>query len=220
MNARAARRNVHPLDRRPQPVGGARDERRVERARDAQADRAARALALRLDARLVDRGRLARDDELARAVVVRRPHVRDLPAERLDDLVGEAEDRRHRAGVLLRGLRHREPALAHERDRVARPRATAPSRAPRTRRPSGRRRSRAGSRARAAPRRARATSRRAPAAAPRCRRGPRPAASKQSSFRSRPEASLALVVDGHRLGHGLGDVAAHAGLEASPGPGT
>src|SRR5581483_7459603 len=70
------------------------------------------------DTALVDGGRLARDDELTRTVVVCRPDVRDLAAERLDDLVGEPEDGSHRAGALTRSLGHREPALAHEPDRL------------------------------------------------------------------------------------------------------
>ena len=37
---------------------------------------------------------------------------------RLHHLVVESEDRRHRARVLARGLRHREPALTHQRDRL------------------------------------------------------------------------------------------------------
>src|SRR5262249_28264291 len=53
------------------------------------------------------------------AVVVRRPHADDLAAELLDLLVGETEDRRHRAGSLPCGLRHREPALTDEADRLA-----------------------------------------------------------------------------------------------------
>src|SRR5947199_8108818 len=35
--------------------------------------------------------------------VVRRPHVEDPPADPLDDLVVEPEDRGHRAGVAARG---------------------------------------------------------------------------------------------------------------------
>ena len=50
MNARTALDEVHALDRGAQPVGGALDERRVERAGDAQLDRAPRALTLGLDA--------------------------------------------------------------------------------------------------------------------------------------------------------------------------
>ena len=109
---------VRLLDRRPKPLTGPLDERRVERARDAKPNRAARALELGLAAALVDRERLARDDDLARAVVVRGPDIVDLVAERLDHAVGKAEDRRHRARVLLRRLGHRQPALAHQRDRV------------------------------------------------------------------------------------------------------
>ena len=162
----------------------------MERAGDAEPDRAARALALGLDARLVDRRRLAGDHELAGAVVVRRPHVRDLLAQRLDRLVGEPEDRRHRAGMRVRGLGHREPALADERDRVARRRACRRA----ERRELADRVAddeiRARCRARAAPRRARATSRRAPAAAPRCRRAPRPAGRSRAPSGPCPEAAL------------------------------
>src|SRR5207244_10804726 len=61
-----------------------------------------------------------RDHDLAGAVVVRRPDPEDAAAELLDDLVLEAEDRRHRAGVLPRRLGHRETALADERDRLGR----------------------------------------------------------------------------------------------------
>src|SRR5213079_1904328 len=44
--------------------------------------------------------------------------VEDPPADPLDDLVVEPEDRGHRAGVAARGLSHRQPALTHERDRL------------------------------------------------------------------------------------------------------
>ena len=76
---------------------------------------------LGLGAELVDRGVLAGDDDLAGAVVVRRPDSLDLAAELLDRLVLEPEDRRHRAGMQARSLRHREASLAHEPDRLARP---------------------------------------------------------------------------------------------------
>jgi hypothetical protein len=99
-------------------LGGAGDERAVERARDAELDRATRALELRLAAALVHRWALAGDHDLPGAVVVRRPHVGDLGAERLDHLVGKAEDRGHRAGVLARGLGHRQAALTDEPDRI------------------------------------------------------------------------------------------------------
>src|SRR5437016_453496 len=85
----------------------------MERARNAKLDRAPGSLTLGLVAGFVDRRRLAGDDELTGAVVVRRPDVRDLAAQTLDHLVGEAEDRRHRAGMLPRlghGLRN---VLAH-----------------------------------------------------------------------------------------------------------
>ena len=62
---------------------------------------------------------LARDDDLAGTVVVRRPHAEDLATERLDLLVLEAEDRRHRARSLPGCFRHREPPLADESDRLA-----------------------------------------------------------------------------------------------------
>ena len=90
----------------------------MKRPRDTQADGPARAFSLRLRAALVDRRRLTRDHELTRAVVVRRPYVVDLLAERLDDLVGEPEDRSHRPRTVLSGGRHREAALAHERNRL------------------------------------------------------------------------------------------------------
>ena len=67
---------------------------------------------------LVDGVVLAGDDDLAGTVVVRGPHAEDLPAEPLDHLVVEPEDRGHRAGPLLRRLGHRQAALADERDRL------------------------------------------------------------------------------------------------------
>src|SRR5438132_13191394 len=91
----------------------------MERARNAKLDRAPGSLTLGLVAGFVDRRRLAGDDELTGAVVVRRPDVRDLAAQTLDHLVGEAEDRRHRAGMLPRRGRHRQTALPNERDSVA-----------------------------------------------------------------------------------------------------
>src|SRR3954465_6283962 len=66
-----------------------------------------------------DRAPRARDDDLPWTVVVRRPHVLDLVADRLDRLVGEAEDRRHRARPLPRGSGHREATLAHQRNRLS-----------------------------------------------------------------------------------------------------
>ena len=109
---------LHLLDRGAQPVGGARDERRVERARDLELDGAAGSLALRLLDALVDGEVLARDDDLPGAVVVRGPDAEDLAAETLDDLVGEAEDGGHRAGVARCGVGHGQAALAHERHRL------------------------------------------------------------------------------------------------------
>jgi hypothetical protein len=90
----------------------------VEGTRDLELDRPLRSGLLGLRAAFVDGGILAGDDDLARAVVVGRPDADDLAAERLDDLVLEAEDRRHRAWMLARGLGHREPALPDERDRL------------------------------------------------------------------------------------------------------
>src|SRR4029453_7790854 len=78
-----------------------------------------RAFLLCLRSALVDSVVLARDDDLTRTVVVRGPHAEDLPAEPLDDLVVQTEDRRPRAGTLPGGLGHREPALANERDGLA-----------------------------------------------------------------------------------------------------
>src|SRR5581483_9639714 len=115
----AALDEMRALDGGPKPLRGAGDERRVERAGDAQLHRAAGAFERGLVARLVDGDRLAGDDELPGAVVVRRPDVRDLLAERLDDLVGEAEDGRHRAGMRTSRLGHGGSPLAHERDRLA-----------------------------------------------------------------------------------------------------
>ena len=109
---------LDPLHCRPQPVGGAGHERRVERARDLQLDRPARARLLRSLAALVHRVVLAGDDDLPGAVVVRRPHAEDLAAEHLDHLVVEAEDRRHRAGMPCGSLGHGDAALAHELDRL------------------------------------------------------------------------------------------------------
>ncbi len=88
----------------------------MERTRHPQLHGAAGAGLFGSGAGLVDRGILPGDDDLSRAVVVRRPHVEDAPADALHDLVVEAEDRRHRARVLARGLSHREPTLTHERD--------------------------------------------------------------------------------------------------------
>src|SRR6185312_7371980 len=50
---------------------------------------------------------------------VRRPDAEDLAAERLDVVVLEPEDRRHRARALPGRLGHRETALADEADRLA-----------------------------------------------------------------------------------------------------
>ena len=69
-------------------------------------------------AALVDGVVLSGDDDLPRAVVVRRPHAENLPAERLDHLVLEPEDRGHRAGMLRGRLGHRDPAFAHELERL------------------------------------------------------------------------------------------------------
>ena len=91
----------------------------MERARDLQHHGSSGAEARGLGAALLDCLVLARDDDLPRAVVVRRPHAHDAAAELLDLLVGEPEDRRHRARALPCRLGHREPALAHEPDRVA-----------------------------------------------------------------------------------------------------
>src|SRR5438128_1658804 len=108
------------LDRRPQAVGRAGDERAVEGAGNLELHRPARPLLPRLRAAPVHRRVGPRDHDLPGAAVVRRPHPEDPAAELLDDLVLEAEDRGHRAGVLPRRLGHREPALAHERDRLRR----------------------------------------------------------------------------------------------------
>src|SRR6266540_3710073 len=82
--------------------------------------RSAGALPLGRVAAFVDRRLLAGDDDLARAVVVRRPDTVNLLAQRLDDLVGETEDRGHRPRALARRGGHRESPLTHERDRRAR----------------------------------------------------------------------------------------------------
>src|SRR5207237_10681908 len=96
---------ANALDRRPQPLRGPRHERRVKRAGDAELHRPPGALELRAMAAFVDRRLLAGDDELARPVVVRRPDAEDPPADPLDDVVGETEDRRHGSRVLARRLR-------------------------------------------------------------------------------------------------------------------
>ena len=101
-------------------LAGIPDERAVERAGDLQLDGSSCAEALGLGAALLNCIVLAGDDDLAGAVVVRRPDAKDLPAQRLDGLVLEPEDRGHRAGVLAGGLGHRQAALAHERDRLGR----------------------------------------------------------------------------------------------------
>ena len=108
------------LDRRPEALRRALDERAVERAGDLQLDRAAGPDRFRLGAELVDGGILAGDDDLAGAVVVCGPDSLDPAAELLDRLVLEPEDRRHRAGVQASSLRHRETTLTHEPDRLAR----------------------------------------------------------------------------------------------------
>src|SRR5581483_11895060 len=109
---------LDPLDGGAKPLRRSRHERRVERARDAELDRPACALALRDGTALVDSPGLAGDDDLTRAVVVRRPYAEDLPADQLDDFVLEPEDRRHRPRPLASGLGHGESALANERDRL------------------------------------------------------------------------------------------------------
>src|SRR5439155_16860962 len=107
---------VRTIDRRLQSLSCALDERAVERARYAQADCTPRTRVLCLLAALFDRARLARHDDLAWAVVVRRPDAGDTPAERLDHLVGETEDRRHRSRPLAGGGRHRQAAFPDESD--------------------------------------------------------------------------------------------------------
>ena len=106
------------VERRAETIRRPRDERAVERPGDLQPDGSSSAEALRLGATLLDGVELAGDDDLPRAVVVRGPHADDPPAELLDLLVGEAEDRRHRARALACRLGHREPALADEADRL------------------------------------------------------------------------------------------------------
>ena len=105
---------AHLVERGSQPIGRAGDERAVERARHLELDRSSSAEVFGLGAALLDRLMLARDHDLARAVVVRRPHAHDPPAELLDLLVLEPEDRGHRARTLASCLGHREPSLAHE----------------------------------------------------------------------------------------------------------
>ena len=202
---------VDLLDRRPELVGRALDERRVERAGDAEPDRAARAFALRLGAALADRVVLARDHDLAGAVVVRRPDVRDLAAETLDDLVGEPEDRGHRARPLLRRLGHRDPAFGHEPDRVGRADRLGgaergeladrvpddevgmdPVRADRLVDREARRHERRLLQLRVEQLLDRVV--------------------ETDLLEVEPGRGAAGLVDGHRLGHGLGDVASHPGL--------
>ena len=168
-------REPHSIERRPQPVGGAGDERTVERARDLEPDCSSSAEAFRLGAALLYGVELAGDDDLPGAVVVRRPHPDDPPAELLDLLVRETEDRCHGSGPLAGGLGHRQTTLAHERRSPRRSRASPQPRAPRTRRPSARRRRRGPVPARASRRGSRGSSRRARAAGPRCPRAPRAA---------------------------------------------
>ena len=148
------RRNleVDLVDRRPEPFRSVCDERRVERTRHAQTDRAARALALRLRAALVDRGCLARDDELAGAVVVRGPHVVDLACRApRPPRPRDRESPPSSPGAPSQPRPSRGRARARARS-PRRRRSTRPRRAPRTRRRNVRRRSRGRCRARGAPR--------------------------------------------------------------------
>src|SRR6185436_2600043 len=107
-------------DRWTELLGRLLDERRVEGSRHAQANGATGAGFFGLDAAFADGVVLAGDDDLSGTVVVRRPDVRDLAAEALDDLVRESKDGGHGTRTRVRGFRHREPALPHEPDRVGR----------------------------------------------------------------------------------------------------
>ena len=203
---------VDPLDRRAQLVGRPLDERRVKRAGDPQPNRTARARLLRLDTALADGVVLARDDDLARAVVVRGPDVRDLAAEALDHLVREPEDRGHRARPRLRGLGHRD-ARARGTSRIASAAL------------SDSRRSERGELADGVPDHVVG---RDPVRADRCvdrkaRRDERRLLQlrvehvldwsvEADLLEVQPGGLAAGLVDGHRLGHCLGDVASHPGL--------
>ena len=168
----------------------------------------------RLCTALVDRRGLAGDDELAGAVVVRGPDVRDRAAERLDGLVGETEDRRHRPGARAGRCGGREPALAHELDRL--PHAERVGRSER-RELSDRMTDHVvgvdlalaqGGVDRKARRHERGL----------LQLGLREllvgAVEAEPASGSRaPTPALPCVVDGHRLGHGFGDLPAHTELE-------
>ena len=111
---------AHEVDGGLEALAGVPDERAVERAGDLQLDGSSCAEALGLGAALLNCIVLAGDDDLAGAVVVRRPDAEDLPAQRLDGLVFEPENRGHRARALTGGLGHRQAALADEGDRLGR----------------------------------------------------------------------------------------------------
>ena len=111
---------AHQVDGGLEALAGVPDERAVERAGDLQLDGSSCAEALGLGAALLNCIVLTGDDDLAGAVVVRRPHAQDLPAQRLDGLVLEPENRGHRARALTGGLGHRQAALADEGDRLGR----------------------------------------------------------------------------------------------------
>ena len=177
------------VDRRLEPVGRARDERAVECAGDLEANRSSGAEALGLGAALLDCVVLSGDDDLPGAVVVRRPDSDDLPAEGLDVARPRARGSPpscQGAGAPPRPWRARARARARSPRRC---RSHRPPLAPRTLRPSGRRRRRLDSLRRGGRRGWRGSSRRAPAAAPPSRRGRRAATSKQSVCRSSPLAS-------------------------------
>ena len=106
------------LDRGPQPVGGASDERTVECAGDLQPDCSSSAEAFSFGAQLLHGRVFAGDDDLARAVVVGGPDADDSAAEVLDRLVLESEDGGHRAGMEAGCFGHREAPFANEANRV------------------------------------------------------------------------------------------------------
>ena len=184
----------------PQPLGGELDERRMERPRDLEPDRAARAFALRLVAALVDG-------------IASRPRRRagrgscSSPARRCGSS-GRAPRPPHRRGPRIAAI---EPGRSLAAAAVARPRSRTSAIVSAIPSERGRAESREladrvadhvvgldpARTQRRVDREARRDERRllelGPASAPRS------LPSKQSRFRSSPEASLPSLVDRHRL---------------------
>jgi hypothetical protein len=186
----------------------------VEGARDRQLDRSPGTLALGLFAALVHRIGLPRDDDLARAIVIRRPDAVNLSAKLLHDLVLEPENRRHRAWALLGDFGHRQPALTHEPDRVSRvehascrQRRELSNRVadnivrPEAERLDRRQNGQAGSQQRGL--------------LNRCIDEIFDRARKAERRQVETAALASALVYRHRLGHSLGDLAAHPGLDRS-----